>query len=64
VFDDFVSDLTSSVSGIATGDPLDESTAMGPVISGEQLERVRGMVDRARGVLLRAVRRGQPRPGQ
>src|SRR5690242_10833087 len=33
VFDDFVSNLTSSVSGIATGDPLDPDTGMGPVIS-------------------------------
>jgi 1-pyrroline dehydrogenase len=48
VFDDVVSNLTSSVSSIVTGDPLDEGTAMGPVISPEQLARVEGMVDRAR----------------
>jgi 1-pyrroline dehydrogenase len=48
VFDDFVTSLTSSVSQIKTGDPLLDETAMGPVVSGEQLARVQGMVDRAR----------------
>jgi 1-pyrroline dehydrogenase len=48
VFDDLVSGLTDSVSNIATGDPLHEDTAMGPVVSPEQLARVQGMVDRAR----------------
>jgi acyl-CoA reductase-like NAD-dependent aldehyde dehydrogenase len=48
LFDDLVSRLTDSVSNIATGDPLDEDTAMGPVVSPEQLARVQGMVDRAR----------------
>ncbi len=47
VFDDLVSGLTDSVGGIVTGDPFDEGTAMGPVISGDQLERVQGMVSRA-----------------
>jgi acyl-CoA reductase-like NAD-dependent aldehyde dehydrogenase len=48
VFDDFVASLTDSVSKIVTGDPLAEDTAMGPVVSSDQLARVRGMVDRAR----------------
>ena len=48
VFDDLVRDLTDSVGKIATGDPFDENTGMGPVISGDQLARVQGMVDRAR----------------
>jgi acyl-CoA reductase-like NAD-dependent aldehyde dehydrogenase len=47
VFDDFVGGLTDSVGGIATGDPFDEATAMGPVISADQLARVSGMVSRA-----------------
>ena len=42
VFDDFVAALTDSVGKIVTGDPLDEDTAMGPVVSGEQLARVAG----------------------
>src|SRR3954452_15160005 len=47
VFDDLVSGLTESVGNIATGDPFDEGTAMGPVISADQLDRVSGMVSRA-----------------
>src|SRR6478752_2843949 len=47
VYDDLVSGLTESVGAIATGDPFDEGTVMGPVISGEQLDRVAGMVSRA-----------------
>jgi 1-pyrroline dehydrogenase len=47
VYDDLVSGLTASVGAIATGDPFDEGTVMGPVISSEQLDRVAGMVSRA-----------------
>jgi 1-pyrroline dehydrogenase len=47
VYDDLVSGLTESVGAIATGDPFAEGIAMGPVISGDQLERVQGMVARA-----------------
>lgn len=48
VHDDFVNGLTEAVGAIKTGDPTDEDVAMGPLVSGEQRERVRGMVDRAR----------------
>ena len=48
VFDNLVSGLTDSVAAINTGDPLHDDTAMGPVVSGDQLARVQGMVDRAR----------------
>src|SRR6476620_4135495 len=47
VFDDLVSGLTDTVGKIATGDPFDDATAMGPVISADQLARVSGMVSRA-----------------
>jgi 1-pyrroline dehydrogenase len=47
VFDALVSGLTESVGTIATGDPFDESTAMGPLISADQRDRVSGMVSRA-----------------
>jgi 1-pyrroline dehydrogenase len=47
VYDDFVSGITEAVAGIVTGDPFDEATAMGPVISADQLARVTGMVERA-----------------
>ena len=47
VFDDLVSGLTDSVGKITTGDPFDDDTAMGPVISADQLARVSSMVTRA-----------------
>jgi 1-pyrroline dehydrogenase len=47
-FDELVPSLTDAVGKITMGDPFDEDTAMGPVISAEQRDRVTGMVDRAR----------------
>ena len=47
IYDDFVSGLTDAVAGISTGDPFDEATGMGPVISANQLTRVEAMVARA-----------------
>jgi acyl-CoA reductase-like NAD-dependent aldehyde dehydrogenase len=47
VHDDLVAGLTEAVGAIQTGDPFDPDTAMGPVVSGDQLERVAGFVDRA-----------------
>jgi acyl-CoA reductase-like NAD-dependent aldehyde dehydrogenase len=63
VFDNLVSDLTSSVSSIATGDPLDEGTSMGPVISPEQLARVESMVERARASGAEVTTGGATRDG-
>jgi 1-pyrroline dehydrogenase len=45
VFDSLVSGLTDSVGAIATGDPFAEDTAMGPLISADQRERVSAMVE-------------------
>ena len=47
VYDALVSDLGDAVAGIAVGDPTDPDTAVGPVISADQQERVAGMVARA-----------------
>jgi 1-pyrroline dehydrogenase len=62
-FDDVVGSLTDSVSKVVTGDPLAEDTAMGPVVSEEQLERVRGMVDRARTAGAEVTTGGRAREG-
>jgi acyl-CoA reductase-like NAD-dependent aldehyde dehydrogenase len=43
--DDFMSALEKAVTQIKVGDPLDESTQMGPVISAEQLETVSSYVN-------------------
>ena len=48
VFEAVAEGLANSVSGIVWGDPDDENTAVGPVISAEQQAKVAGMVDRAR----------------
>jgi 1-pyrroline dehydrogenase len=63
VFDGVVGQLTESVSAIKTGDPTDDNTAMGPVVSGEQLARVQGMVDRARDAGAEVTTGGQARDG-
>jgi acyl-CoA reductase-like NAD-dependent aldehyde dehydrogenase len=47
IHDDFVGALADAVGTIRMGDPLDEGTELGPVISERQLERVTGFVDRA-----------------
>jgi acyl-CoA reductase-like NAD-dependent aldehyde dehydrogenase len=44
VLDDFLAAMQPSVEGIAVGDPLSESTEMGPLISAGQLETVAGYV--------------------
>jgi betaine-aldehyde dehydrogenase len=43
--DDFMAALEKSVTSIKVGDPLDESTEMGPVISADQLETVSSYVN-------------------
>ena len=64
VFDGLVSQLTESVAGIKTGDPLADDTAMGPVVSAAQLERVTGMVDRARAAGAEVTTGGSAREGK
>ncbi|GAA2318843.1 aldehyde dehydrogenase family protein [Nonomuraea roseoviolacea subsp. roseoviolacea] len=45
VYDEFLDRLAPAVLGLKVGDPLDESTEMGPLVSAEHLERVRGFVE-------------------
>ncbi|NUT10776.1 MAG: aldehyde dehydrogenase family protein, partial [Nonomuraea sp.] len=45
VYDEFLERLSAAVRGVKVGDPLEESTEMGPLISAEHLERVRGFVE-------------------
>jgi 1-pyrroline dehydrogenase len=47
-YSEFVDAYVTAVKGLAVGDPNDESTVVGPLISSRQLERVEGFVDRAR----------------
>ncbi|HEY7469643.1 MAG TPA: aminobutyraldehyde dehydrogenase [Acidimicrobiia bacterium] len=57
-FDETVEAVTETFQGVAIGDPWDEETFMGPLISEAQRERVSGFVDRARGEGARVVTGG------
>jgi 1-pyrroline dehydrogenase len=48
VHDDLVAGLASAAADLPVGDPADEATEMGPLVSGDQRDRVAGFVDRAR----------------
>ena len=63
VHDDLVARLAESVSGIATGDPSDPDTAMGPLVSADQRARVAAMVARAVEAGAEAVTGGTERDG-
>ena len=47
VYEDLVARLAEGVAGIRTGDPTDPETAMGPLVSADQRDRVAAMVARA-----------------
>ena len=47
IHDAFVEAMTEAARGVTTGDPLDPDTAMGPVVSAAQQQRVAGFVERA-----------------
>src|SRR5215218_10052198 len=48
VKDDFLDRLSTKAAKIAVGDPMDKATQMGPQVSEEQLNRIKGYVDIAR----------------
>jgi aldehyde dehydrogenase (NAD+) len=48
VYDEVLQRLTAIVSALPWGDPADPANVVGPVIRREQLERMEGLVDRAR----------------
>lgn len=49
IYDEFVGELTRAVSKVAMGQPCDQSTEMGPVISAGHRDRIAGFVERATG---------------
>ncbi|MBA3551858.1 MAG: gamma-aminobutyraldehyde dehydrogenase [Actinobacteria bacterium] len=49
VYDELLSNLVPAVEALKVGDPSSEDTEMGPLVSPEQLDRVTGFVDRAKG---------------
>jgi betaine-aldehyde dehydrogenase len=46
IYDDFVAELSKAVEGLPVGDPQNDETEMGPLVSAAQRERVEGFVDR------------------
>jgi betaine-aldehyde dehydrogenase len=53
IFDDFLALMEPAVAGMKVGDPLDESTHMGPLISAEHRERVAAYVPEDAPVAMR-----------
>ena len=60
IHDDLVAGLAEAAGSLTVGDPADEATELGPLVSGEQRERVAGFVDRARDAGAEVVTGGKP----
>jgi acyl-CoA reductase-like NAD-dependent aldehyde dehydrogenase len=45
IYDNFVADLTSASERMTLGDPLDPKTRLGPVVSREQFDKVKGYLE-------------------
>jgi aldehyde dehydrogenase (NAD+) len=48
VYDDAVGRVAASAKAIMVGDPFDPATVSGPVVTRAALDRIMGMIDRAR----------------
>jgi aldehyde dehydrogenase (NAD+) len=59
VYDDVLARLEAMVPHLPWGDPADPTNVVGPIIRREQLERIEGLVDRARAAGARVVAGGQ-----
>jgi aldehyde dehydrogenase (NAD+) len=59
VYDEVLQQLTAMVSALPWGDPADPANVVGPVIRLEQLERMEGLVDRARQAGARVLAGGR-----
>jgi betaine-aldehyde dehydrogenase len=59
-YDNVLSELVPAVESIHMGDPFDDDTEVGSVISKEQLERVEGFVDRAKDAGAEVLTGGSP----
>ncbi len=61
VHDEFVASLVDATSSMKLGNPLEEDTGMGPVVSQEQLDRVTGYIDIGRSEGAEVVAGGERR---
>jgi betaine-aldehyde dehydrogenase/aminobutyraldehyde dehydrogenase len=64
LYEEFVDGFVEAVRDIRMGDPTDEATELGPVISEQHLARVAGFVDRAAAERAGRVATGGERRGQ
>jgi 1-pyrroline dehydrogenase len=64
IHDALLENLVPAVESMKVGDPAAEDTEMGPVVSKEQLERVKGFVERARGYGAQILTGGEPIDGK
>lgn len=55
IYDDVLQRLEMMVGNLPWGDPVDPGTVVGPIIRAEQLERIEGMVDRAKAAGARVL---------
>jgi 1-pyrroline dehydrogenase len=63
VYDDVVSGLAGAAESLTVGDPADEKTELGPLVSDDQRARVAGFVDRARAGGAEVITGGRSQPG-
>ena len=47
ILDEMIGRITETASSVVLGDPTDLATTMGPIVSAEQLDRVRGFIENA-----------------
>jgi aminobutyraldehyde dehydrogenase len=47
IYDDFRNAFSQAAAGLVIGDPADDATTMGPVITGSHRQRVQGFIERA-----------------
>lgn len=64
VYDDVVAGIAARVEQIVLGDPLEDDTQMGPIVTAAQLARVEGFVQRALGEGARLVAGGRRPEGE
>ena len=60
IHDEFVDRFTARVAMLKCGDPSEPDTAVGPLINRQQLERLLGRIDQARGEGARQILGGPP----
>ncbi|MDE3076512.1 MAG: aldehyde dehydrogenase [Chloroflexota bacterium] len=63
IYDRFLDDFVKRAAALRIGDPLDETTDLGPLVSQEHLERVRGYLDIAEKEGARIVHGGRTPAG-